>query len=159
MKGDTKTVDVTYFTPDIPDLSQSGIRQYWDQVPTLIKDNPKITFRRIATVESSEKFEWLLKDMTKFKDTDGFNLRIIDTNIGTLLLNVIVVNDEEIFIFGPHRPESDRVQKYVYVKNSEIGSAIAAYFGHIWSSALVIKQGQRIHQDQILRIRKNFGKQ
>ena len=151
-RKEIRTIDVTYFTPQVPDLALKGVRDYWGQLPKILKSNSDITFRRVATAENLTKFEWLLKDMDYFKALDGFHLRIIDHSVGSLLLNVILVNSDEVFIFGPHRPENERLQKYVYVKNTEIGSAVTAYYGLVWTEARIIKQGKLIFHDQISEI-------
>src|SRR3990172_7493070 len=65
----TSKVDVTYFTPNVPSefMDESG-KLYWDTINSYLKKKAGFRLRRIATIETAEKLNWLLATVNDAKN-------------------------------------------------------------------------------------------
>ncbi len=148
-------LDVTYFTRISPDeFHGPEAKKYWKSLATHFKKSTIFRVRRIVTIESREKLDWVKQNVANSRNTEGYHLAVFVNELCLPLLNIIVIDGRHTFIFEPHRRTSDT--SYIYVDNDEIGKVAQEYFDNLWLAAEELKVGLTIREEVFSRIEQSL---
>ena len=152
----TSKVDVTYFTPNIPSefIDQFG-KQYWDTINSYLMKKTGFKLRRISTVETVEKLNWLLETISVAKNPPGYHLHYLNTEYSHSPLNVNIVDDEHAFIFGTE--VRSKSTEYIYIRDKHVTSTLKRYFDLLWESTPTLGESGRLNSSEIVKLKHKFG--
>ena len=137
------SIDACYFTPQPPTdfYGDDEIKRYWDKIGELMRSNPQIMFRRLATVDTVHKARWIEAHIREFSDCNNYSFGILENDGALPLMNVMIVDLHSTFIFVPHSAKS---RNYVWVRDALYSSGVMEYFDHMWGAAVIIKDGPTV---------------
>lgn len=154
------TLDITNFTPQ--PASTTGIperSQYFQAVTDLIRNNNQIEVRRIVSITTKEKFNWVEnKEIQGLKDCNNFHLGYYEFPKKHIpSYTIILLDKKEIFLgiyWEPaHRGHRDQ---NIWIKNDEICKAFGDYFDVLWDNSIKLKEGVFIFTDELYKLRREF---
>jgi hypothetical protein len=135
-------LDVTYFSPTPPNLlAGKEIQEYWKTLSTNLRKSQAFRVRRIVTIENLKKLEWVRQTISDSKSSTQYHLAILSEQPFPLL-NLVIVDNQYVILFGPHIQETD--SHYIFVDNPKIATVAIEYFQSLWAVAKRIKVGQEI---------------
>jgi len=148
LKNDSK-IDVTSFSDIIPTqgLPGSEIKKYWKFINTNLSKNNNFRLRRIAYVPSIEKFIWIENTITETNNSLNYHLSIIATQLSFPLVNMFIIDEKYLFLFGKHQP--DRDPDYIFIDNKSIAKSFLQQYEEMWRASTPIKVGNKIYQENI----------
>lgn len=139
------SIDACYFTPFPPTKyfgdSDKSIKRYWDSFGKLVQTRKNVSFRRIITPDNHEKSEWIKDHVEEFKKANNFSVAILQINPIVPLLNVMIIDGKNAFIFSPHGPDS---RHYLWVEDQQFCQGMQEYFDNLWRSSTIIKDGPNL---------------
>jgi hypothetical protein len=135
IKQDSK-IDATYFTPERPPLEEdqdSCEKAYWKRVNQYLKKSKDFRFRRIVTIESTEKFNWV--ESTKVENCPRYFLAALSTEQPFPYVNLIIIDGKYTLIFPPHAEVPDH-SWYVFIDDETIAEYFRRdVFDKLWEKA------------------------
>ena len=147
-------LDVTYFSPTPPNLlAGKEVQEYWKTLSSNLKKSQVFRVRRIVTIENLKKLEWVKQTISDSKNSSQYHLAVLSEQPFPLL-NLVIVDNQYVVLFGPHIQETD--SHYIYVDNPKIAVAVIEYFQNLWTVAKKIKVGQQINDDVFTEIESQF---
>lgn len=169
----TLEVLLTQLDPNPPESyeDESKRKSYFDSDIEYAKSHPHVTIKRILSIETEEKMEWVrgLIDATK----DLPNLFLAFVNIENIakerpfpkMLSLQIIDRNEVFVLNPqysYMPKS--YQPCFYLKNRDVAQIFVDYHTDIWRElerdsenneykhGCILKEGKEIHIDRLDKI-------
>jgi hypothetical protein len=134
------------------------MENYFRKVAAYTRKNPKVIFRRIATLGDARKVKWLMELIFNMVGTQNFSLAYIDidhTKTPLLCLH-IVEKEKEFYTFVFHTvPASGNVCAFL-IRSSEIGRVALDYFNALWERSPKLMQGKQINKNVIAELAKRY---
>ena len=115
---------------------------------------PIFRVRRIVTIESIQKLEWLEKTINDSKNSPNYHIAVLNTENKFPLINLVVVDNKYVILFGPHIQWSDSY--YIYVENTDIATVATEYFNELWRVSDILKVGSNFNQEKLNRIKSSL---
>jgi len=135
---ENSNVDVTYFTPEPPPSEGQLARneeEYWRKSQEYLNNSLRFELRRIVTVESKAKLEWVKDTVEKMRKYPRYNLAVLTTEQPFNYINLIVVDNRYTMIFPPHREPAHR-SRYVFIDDKTIAKDFGNdVFDRLWDKA------------------------
>ena len=152
----TSKVDVTYFTPNVPSefMDESG-KLYWDTINSYLKKKAGFRLRRIATIETAEKLNWLLATVNDAKNPPGYHMHYLSGEYKHTPLNVNIVDGEHAFVFGTE--VRSKSSDYIYIRDKDVAGTLQRYFDLLWESTPTLGESGRLNSREIVRLKQKFG--
>lgn len=152
----TSKVDVTYFTPNIPtDFYDEDGSRYWDTINKYLMLKTGFRLRRISTVETPEQLNWLLNTIIVSQNPPGYHLHYLDAVYGNAPLNVNIIDEEHVLIFGPEA--RSKSTEYIYLRDKHVARTMQRYFDLMWENTPVLGESGRLNSKAIVKLKQNFG--
>lgn len=171
--GATREVLLTQLDPNPPESyeDESKRKSYFASDIEYAKSHPNVTIKRILSIETIEKMEWVrgLIDATK----DLPNLFLAFVNIENItkerpfpkMLSLQIIDGNEVFVLNPqysYMPKS--YQSCFYLKNKDVAKIFVDYHTSIWrelerdsensefKQGCILKEGKDIHYERLDKI-------
>jgi len=149
-------LDVTYFSPTPPNLlAGKEVQHYWKTLSINLKKSPGFRVRRIVTIENLKKLEWVKQTISDSKNSSQYHLAVLNEQPFPLL-NLVIIDNQYVVLFGPHIQETD--SHYIFVDNANIATVAIEYFQNLWTVSKKIKVGQQINDDVLSEIEQQINK-
>ena len=149
-------VDVTYFTPNIPtDFYDEDVKLYWDTINKYLTMKTGFRLRRISTVETSEQLDWILNTITVAQNPPGYHLHYLTTAYGITPLNINIIDEEHVFIFGSEA--RSRSTEYIYIRDKHVARSMERYFDLLWDNTPTLGESGRLNSKAIVKLKQKFG--
>jgi hypothetical protein len=128
----TRQVDVTYFSPDPPSRNNASAIAYWIAAEKRLRSD-EICLRRIVTIENRAKLEWVKGMLDDLGDLENVSITVLEhADSQGDLLNMMIFDSREVFVFGPHRPDAGE-RHYLGILSKTAGSVFSEYFDSVWN--------------------------
>jgi len=131
------SIDLMQMSDSKPD-EMSGVEEiqdYYEKITRIIKRNDSITIRRIVSIASETKFDWVCETIKRFKDKKNFSLRYMRHNFNKnktpYPLNVQIIDGKEVFIINPKQGYMEPTGKSnlnIRIKSPTIGRVLSEYY-------------------------------
>lgn len=171
--GATREVLLTQLDPNPPESyeDESKRKSYFESDIEYAKLHPTVTIKRILSIETKEKMEWVrgLIDATK----DLPNLFLAFVNIENItkerpfpkMLSLQIIDKNEVFVLNPqysYMPKS--YQSCFYLKNKDVAEIFVDYHTAIWRElerdsensefkhGCILKEGKAIYNERLDKI-------
>jgi hypothetical protein len=139
-------LDVTYFSAFPPtELVGIEVAKYWKALARNLKRCDHFRVRRIVTIESEIKLQWVRQTLGDSGTALNYHLAVLTTEQSFPLLNVVIVDGRYSAIFEPHAQSTDST--YIFIDDRETARALQRYFDDLWRVAVKLKVGKQIYLD------------
>lgn len=142
------SIDACYFTPFPPTrfYDDPEIERYWRRFSDLLRQRPTLSVRRMATLDNTDKVEWVKTHVLEHKDCHNYNFAVVPNIDHLPLMNVMIVDNCRTFVFSPH---GARARNYILVESGEFARGMLEYYDLMWSAGNLLKDGPNIHLNRI----------
>jgi len=139
-------LDVTYFDPKVPERLDGKQRvAYWKTLAdNLTKEGCSFCVRRIVTIDSLRKFEWVKSTISDCRSSNRYHLGYIDAPLDFPFLNIAILDCRFVIIFGHH--SMDRDSRYVFIDDPKIAEIVSALYDEMWEKSQKIKHGDTVDE-------------
>lgn len=169
----TREVLLTQLDPNPPESyeDESKRKSYFDSDIEYAKSHPHVAIKRILSIETREKLEWVRGLIEATKDLP--NLFLAFVNIENIakerpfpkMLSLQIIDRNEVFVLNPqygYMPKS--YQPCFYLKNRDVAQIFVDYHTDIWREleresenseykhGCILKEGKEIHMDRLDKI-------
>jgi len=165
-----KSIDLMSMRDSKPD-EMSGVvelKDYFENIEKIIKRNNSIQIRRIVSIGSETKFDWVCETIKKFKEKNNFSMRymklpsnISDISTTPYPLNVQIIDGKEIFIINPKQGYmviTGKSKLNIRIKSDKIGEVLTEYYDACYDNKCeVIFEGKKIYTNRLKEIMKDLG--
>lgn len=111
--------------------------------------------KRIASMDNQDKLSFLKDRTLKLKNLQKYGLRYYLPSEFPPLPGLEIIDEEQVFFFGPHA----EIRRYLYVKDKVLAQGIAKYFDEVWD--FLGKEGKilkELEEIDAVTINKRFSK-
>jgi len=160
------TIDLISIQPTSPSLSGvPEFQAYFDGISKIISKKD-VRVRRIVSIPTIEKYEWIIDLINEHARRNNFNLRYVD--IGKIEelnipfpLNVQIIDREDVFIINPaigYHATSGETQS-IWLKNTEIAQLLSTYYEKYWQMTVPLKEYDKVYYVNLDRIKNQLTNQ
>jgi hypothetical protein len=144
-----KSVDLTNLD-DVPlELYQiRNMKVYFSTLVGLVRANPQIHFRRIVSIPSHEKWDWVKNMIEEVKDCANMSIQLVRADHSAPMppISFQIVDKERVLIVDPEtslmRPTS---LNNLLIEGIEASACFALYYDRFWKTGKPLKDGLKIN--------------
>lgn len=130
IEGAHDSVRLLYLTQSSPTTIGRNSQVYWDWFQDHIANKSNnVVFKRIASLDSKEKIEWLIDKTIELAESSNYGIRVFNASKMLPLIGMEIIDSREVYLFGPH----GKTPRWIYINNPDVASGMAAYFEELWS--------------------------
>ena len=124
------SVRLLYLTKSPPTSIGKYSQTYWEWFQYYIaKKSNSVVVRRIASLDSKEKIEWVIDKTLELSQTLNYGIRVYNPKDFLPLMGMEIIDNNEVFLFGPH----GKTPRWIYINNPDVAEGMAQYFEELWS--------------------------
>ncbi len=153
-----RSIDVTHFFPIPPtDIHNGAVNSYFKALEKIIIERKPVIVRRVVTIKSPEKLEWVKDTIYRLKNEGNFYVHYSNLPEDFPLLNILIFDNTKVFI-GIYS-ETAELRKAMFVDNSAVAAVFCEYFEKIWDKTEkdFLKSGMKINERKLQEIEKEIN--
>lgn len=144
MRSAKHNVNICYFATTAPDATYDpGRKEYYAALPSIVRDRPNVTFRRIIR-KTPSNLAWLAEQMDEFRGVHNVALAHLidapeDETMG-LALSAQVIDGEHVWLVAVESHDREGKYRDVYIHDAKLGEAFTKYFERLWRQSETVLQ-------------------
>jgi hypothetical protein len=163
-------IDLMAMQFEPPDTScPKEVQNYFISIEELIKRNTRIQIRRLVSIQTEAKFNWVYNMIRTCEKCSQFSVRYVNVDIlyddvpeeeSEALpypANIQIIDREHVFFINPkmgYFMPTDVEDSYnIYINSKEIGELYSSYYDRFFKASKPILQQQKIIQETMIKIR------
>lgn len=123
-----KSLRFTYLTTEPPIKLEPRAEAYWNFFTKFAEKKQEVLIKRIASISNPDKLSFLKERTNELRDIEKYGLRYYLPSEFPPLPGLEIIDDEQVFFFGPEA----EIRRYLYVKDKVLAHGIAKYFDDVW---------------------------
>ncbi len=161
VKNANRSVDLTNLDDAPLQLYQiPDMKRYFELVRSLVREKRQIHFRRIVSIPSREKFDWVVRMINEVETDPNISFQLVDAAPPNFVpaLSLQIVDWRKVLIVDPStaliRTNS---RNNLYIEGAEAAMCFEPYYEQLWKSGRWLKDGTRINRALLNEIGRKLG--
>lgn len=159
LKHVKESIDIVNFIdPPTKETTIESRKKWFEAVGDFIKNNPKIEVRRVISIESTDKLNWVKNNqLEEFKNCLGFYVNCCALPAKHIpLLTMVIMDETEVFLglsVAPEKSTPAPIERNLWIGNKDICDTFNNYYTALWNETIEIKRGKHIYVDRLLELK------
>lgn len=160
VRSATDSIDITHHEPHVPTIS--GIAAKRDLFNLLLEKIKKseVSVRWIIAINNKDKMDWVNQLIEELKDCDNLSMRYssVDLDYEAPPQSVQIIDDRIGFVIDMGRGYHTVIEPVedLITQDPKVVQQLKKYYNRYWEKCRVLKEGSRIHQTEIEKLKKQW---
>ncbi len=139
--NDKSSIDVFYVSRNpLTSFEHPSVNRYREKIEKLIKTHSEeFLMRRLFLINNSKHIaESICKLFEKYKDSYGYVMKVMETDLDFAFTGYVIVDKCYCFIILPRSPDSDL--RSVFIHSEIISAAFLERYNELWKSSILVNE-------------------
>jgi len=125
------SVSLLYLTRAAPTSIGKYAMNYWKWLQGYIVEHADdgVVVRRIASLHSQEKTNWIINTTVALAKVSNYGIRVYNETAFPPIMGMEIIDKKKVFLFGPH----GKTPRWIYIDNPDVAEGMVQYFEDLWA--------------------------